>query len=113
MYCVIMETYSWAEIWNWDMIDVNPTIINPDNFTTSRSFLSTVKIMINYSLLGILVIWLILISYLIYHKHKWEKWTWKKILKWDMIFFAIIFTIWFIVSLMFFLYNPSVKPVNI
>lgn len=89
----VMENYSWEGVAGWDDIGVGIRTLNSDGFIP-RSMLSTIKIIINYSLFGILVIWLILISYLIYRKHKWENWLWKKILKWDFIFFFIVVAIW-------------------
>lgn len=102
---LIMEDYSWVEIvdsvWNAVDINYNPNCCGGDAYYDDHLLIVTVKNAINWSLFTILVAWLILISFLIYRKHKWEKWLWKKILKWDLIFVFIIIAIWFIISLIF------------
>jgi len=99
---LFMENYSWVEIVDsiWGMDDVYPNLccdVNHDE----HALIATVKNATNWLLLTILVAWLILISFLIYRKHKWEKWLWKKIILWNLLFCVIVGLVWFIVSMIF------------
>ena len=67
------------------------------------------KNLTNWWLLAILIIWLILISFLVYRKHKWEKWLWKRILKLDLIFCGIMIVLWFIASWILWMLQPTLS----
>lgn len=109
-----MEDYSWVEIDNsgWESTSVYYDVDCCSNSFVDPKFvlINTVKAATNRLLLVILVVWLVLIPFLIYRKHKWEKWLWKKIVKWDLIFFFIIVAIWFIISFALW-YFPS-RPIQ-
>ena len=60
---------------------------------------------IPWRMIAIIIIWLVLITYLIYRKHKWEKWLWKKILLWDIIFFFIMLAL---IAIMYYEFSKTI-----
>ena len=63
--------------------------------------IDTAKNIINWWLLSILLIWLILWTYLIYRKYKWEKWLRKKFFKRNLIYIFIILVLFIGISFLF------------
>lgn len=66
-----------------------------------ESPIDTAQNIINWWLLIILIVWLILWTYLIYRKYKWEKWLRKKFFKRNLIYIFIILVLFIGISFLF------------
>lgn len=76
--------------------------------------LSAIKDIVDLCLLIILITWIILWTYLIYRKHRWEQWLWKRFFKRNFIYILILFILWLGCSFLFwYLHWPFANPQTI
>ena len=101
-----METY---EINTWWDSGASPNLCRGDTQCVYNIY-DYITTWINFWIFILLIVWIILWIWLICRKHKWEKWLWKRIVKWELIFIVIMIAVWLIAS--FILYYIRSIPLS-